>query len=123
MEGAAHEWDRLVEEQRLEEFRLAGKAAATLGEQARRGNDWDRANRARFGLTEGGDAPVTWQADQEEFGHQAEPAAFAATLALSAQDQHANSQLEVLVARTGEMLPWLLSWVPGGSGPTVTLRR
>jgi hypothetical protein len=107
VERAAQGWDRLVGEQRLEEFHEAEKAGVHLLEEAGRSEEWDRARRSLFGLTEGGDALVTWRAEHGEIGHKAERAAFAAALALIAEEQLEQGQLEVLLAPMAEALPWL----------------
>ncbi|MHB8313632.1 MAG: hypothetical protein ACYDD0_10095 [Candidatus Dormibacteria bacterium] len=108
VERAAQGWDRLVGEQRLEELHQAEKEGIHLIEEAGRSEDWDRTRRSLFGLTEGGDALVTWQAEHGEIGHKAERAAFAAALALIAEDKLEQRQLEVLLAPMAEALPWLL---------------
>ncbi|HUY54062.1 MAG TPA: hypothetical protein VMV23_02760 [Candidatus Nanopelagicaceae bacterium] len=108
VERAAQGWDRLVGEQRLEELHQAEKEGIHLIEEAGRSEEWNRARRSLFGLTEGGDALVTWQAEHGEIGHKAERAAFAAALALIAEDKLQKRQLEVLLAPMAEALPWLL---------------
>lgn len=109
VERAAAGWDRLAEEQQVGDFREAEKAAIHLVEAAGKGEDWDRARRSLFGLTEGGDALVTWQAEHGEIGHKAERAALAAGLALIAEARLPRRDRELLLAPMAEALPWLLS--------------
>ena len=61
-----------------------------------------------FGLTESGDALISWKAEHGEIGHKAERAAFAAALGLVASNLISKKQAATLLRPMAEALPWLL---------------
>ena len=73
-------------------FHDAEKAATHAIEQADRGAAWDLVRSSLFGLTESGNALVSWKAEHGEIGHEAERAAFAAALGLSPGTWSARSR-------------------------------
>ena len=108
VERAAQGWDRHVGKHGLEAFHAAEKAATRAIERADRGPAWDVFRSSLFGLTESGEALVSWKAEHGETGHKAEDAAFAAALALVAGDLISSEQFATLVRPMAEALPWLL---------------
>src|SRR5260370_33621204 len=78
VERVAHGWDLHVGTKGLKEFQGAEKAAMHAIEQADRGPAWDQVRSSLFGLTESGDALVSWKAEHGDIGHKAEQAALAA---------------------------------------------
>ncbi len=108
VERAAQGWDRHVGSRGLAEFHAAEKAATHAIEKNDRGPAWDAFRSSLFGLTESGEALVSWKAEHGEVGHKAENAAFAAALALVASDLISPEQFATLVRPMGEALPWLL---------------
>ena len=73
---------------------------------------WDALRSSLFGMTESGQALVSWRAEHGDTGHKAEDAAFGAALALVASDLLTPQQYKTLVRPMGEGLPWLLPEVP-----------
>jgi hypothetical protein len=108
VERAAQGWDRHVGKHGLAEFHAAEKAATHAIEQADRGSAWDTFRSSLFGLTESGEALVSWKAEHGEIGHKAEDAAFGAALALVAGNLINRHQFATLVRPMAEALPWLL---------------
>ena len=92
----------------LEAIHKAEKAAVHAIEQADRGAAWDEVRRNLFGLTESGDALISWKAEHGEIGHKAEDAAFAAALGLVASNLISRQQAATLMRPLAEALPWLL---------------
>ena len=78
-------------------------------EQADRGPAWDVVRSSLFGLTESGNALVSWKAEHGEIGHKAERAAFAAALGLVAANLISKEQAAILKTPLAEALPWLSS--------------
>ena len=107
VERAAQGWDR---HGRLHEdaVHAAEKAALHAIEQADRGPAWDEVRRNLFGLTESGQALVSWKAEHGDVGHKAEQAAFTAALGLVAGNLIGREQFNHLVRPMSEALPWLL---------------
>lgn len=105
----AEGWDRYVGEKGLKAFHDAEKGATHKIEQADRGPAWDLVRSSLFGLTESGDALVSWKAEHGEIGHKAERAAFAAALGLVAGSLISKEQAATLMRPLAEALPWLLS--------------
>jgi hypothetical protein len=105
----AQGWDLHVGEKGLPALHEAEKAATHAIEQADRGPAWDLVRRSLFGLTESGDALVSWKAEHGEIGHKAEQAAFAAALGLVAGNLISKDQAATLTRPLAEALPWLLS--------------
>lgn len=107
VERAAAGWDRHA---RLHESAVhdAEKAALHAIEQADRGPAWDEVRRNLFGLTESGQALVSWRAEHGDIGHKAEQAALAAALGLVAGNLIKTEQAHTLVRPLAEALPWLL---------------
>jgi hypothetical protein len=68
----------------------------------------DMVRSSLFGLTESGDALVSWKAEHGEIGHKAERAAFAAALGLVASNLVSKEQAATLLRPMAEALPWLL---------------
>ena len=108
VERAAGGWDRHVGTKHHDEFRAAERAATHKLEQNDRGGTWDAFRSSLFGLTESGEALVSWKAEHGDTGHKAEEAAFAAALALVASDLIGKHQFATLVRPLAEALPWLL---------------
>jgi hypothetical protein len=86
VERIAHGWDHHVAGGDDASFIEAEKAALHAIETADRGAQWDEVRRQLFGLTESGNALVSWKAEHGDVGHKAERAAFAAALGLIAGD-------------------------------------
>jgi hypothetical protein len=108
VERAAQGWDRHVGVLGAQAFHAAEKAATHAIEHNDRGAAWDAFRSSLFGLTESGEALVSWKAEHGDIGHKAEDAAFAAALALVAADLVSPQQFATLVRPLGEALPWLL---------------
>jgi hypothetical protein len=105
----AQGWDDHVGTQGLQALHEAEKAATHAIEQADQGPAWDQVRRSLFGLTESGDALVSWKAEHGEIGHKAERAAFAAALGLVAGSRITKEQAATLMRPLAEALPWLMS--------------
>ena len=108
VERAAQGWERHVELQGESELKAAQKAALHAIERNDRGPVWDEVRRGLFGLTESGDALVSWKAEHGDIGHKAENGAFMAALALVAGSLITKEQFATLVRPMAEALPWLL---------------
>jgi hypothetical protein len=108
VERVARGWDLHVGPKALQAFLDAEKAATHAIEQADRGTAWDLVRSSLFGLTESGDALVSWKAEHGETGHKAERAAFAAALGLVASNLIDKEQAANLMRPMAEALPWLL---------------
>ena len=108
VERVARGWDLHVGPKALQTFLDAEKAATHAIEQADRGAAWDLVRSSLFGLTESGDALVSWKAEHGEIGHKAERAAFAAALGLVASNLIDKEQAANLMRPMAEALPWLL---------------
>lgn len=108
VERVARGWDEHVGTKGLQAFLDAEKAALHAIEQADRGSAWDTVRSSLFGLTESGDALVSWKAEHGEIGHKAERAAFAAALGLVASNLIKKDQAAILLRSMAEALPWLL---------------
>jgi hypothetical protein len=108
VERAAMGWDRHVGKHRLPAIHDAEKAALHAIEKDDRGAAWDEVRKSLFGLTESGDALVSWKVEHGEIGHKAEDAAFMAALGLVAGDRIGKELAATLMAPMAEALPWLL---------------
>lgn len=108
VERVARGWDLHVGVKGEHGFLEAEKAATHGIEQAERGAAWDQVRSSLFGLTESGDALVSWKAEHGEVGHKAERAAFAAALGLVASNLISKEQAATLMRPMAEALPWLL---------------
>jgi len=108
VERVARGWDLHVDTKGLKGFEEAEKAALHAIEQADRGPAWDQVRSSLFGLTESGDALVSWKAEHGDIGHKAERAAFAAALGLVASNLINKEQAATLMRPMAEALPWLL---------------
>jgi hypothetical protein len=108
VERVARGWDEHVGAKGLQAFHDAEKAGTHAIEQADRGAAWDMVRSSLFGLTESGDALVSWKAEHGEIGHKAERAAFAAALGLVASNLVSKDQAATLLRPMAEALPWLL---------------
>ena len=108
VERAAKGWDRHAGKRGLQALHDAEKAAVHAIEQADRGPAWDEVRRSLFGLTESGDALVSWKAEHGDIGHKAEDAAFMAALALVGGNLISKEQHATLMSPMAEALPWLL---------------
>ena len=108
VERAAQGWDRYARLQGLQVIHDAEKAALHGIEKADRGPAWDEVRRNLFGMTESGQALVSWKAEHGEVGHKAENAAFMAALGLVAGNSIGKEQANTLVRPLAEALPWLL---------------
>jgi|ERR1035437_1175403 hypothetical protein len=107
VERVAQGWDVHVGTKGLQAFHDAEKAATHAIEEADRGSAWDLVRSSLFGLTESGDALVSWKAEHGETGHKAERAAFAAALGLVAGNLITKEQAATLTRPLAEALPWL----------------
>ncbi|TMC36875.1 MAG: hypothetical protein E6J28_09240 [Chloroflexi bacterium] len=107
VERAAQGWERHA---RLHEKEVheSEKAALRAIERADRGPAWDEVRRNLFGMTESGQALVSWKAEHGDVGHKAEQAAFMAALGLVAGNLISNEQFNTLVRPMSEAMPWLL---------------
>jgi hypothetical protein len=107
VERAAQGWERHA---RLHEeaMKAAEKSAVHAIESADRGPAWDEVRRNLFGLTESGQALVSWKAEHGDVGHKAEQAGFMAALGLVAGNLINREQFNTLVRPMSEALPWLL---------------
>ena len=112
VERAAHGWEDFAAGGRHEAYRAAEKAATHAIEQNDRGDAWDTVRSSMFGMTESGQALISWKAEHGDVGHKAEDAAFGAALALVASDFITAHEYETLARPMGEALPWLLPEVP-----------
>lgn len=108
IERAAEGWDHQTRIHGDDAIRKAAKAALHALEQADRGPAWDEVRRRMFGLTESGQALVSWKAEHGDVGHKAEDAAFMAALGLVAGNLIGHAQLRALLRPMSEALPWLL---------------
>jgi hypothetical protein len=108
VERVAMGWDKHVGKTGLDAFRAAEKAAVHAIEQADRGPAWDEVRRNLFGMTESGDALISWKAEHGEIGHKAEQAAFGAALGVVGTGLISKEQQAALVRPLAEALPWLL---------------
>jgi hypothetical protein len=108
VERAAMGWDRHVGKHGLPAMHDAEKAAVHAIERDDRGAAWDEVRKSLFGLTESGDALVSWKAEHGEIGHKAEDAAFMAALGLVAGNRIGKELTATLMAPMAEALPWLL---------------
>ena len=109
VERVARGWDEHVGTKGLQVFHDAEKAATHAIEQAGQGPAWDLVRSSLFGLTESGNALVSWKAEHGEIGHKAERAAFAAALGLVAGNLISKQQAAILKTSLAEALPWLKS--------------
>src|ERR1700716_835920 len=107
VERVANGWDEHVGTKGLQAFHDAEKAAIHAIEKADRGAAWDMVRSSLFGLTESGDALVSWKAEHGEVGHKAERAAFAAALGLVASNLITQADAGVLARATARVTPWL----------------
>src|ERR1700693_2741112 len=117
VERVARGWDDHVGTKGLQAFHDAEKAATHAIEQADRGAAWDLVRSSLFGLTESGDALVSWKAEHGDIGHKAERAAFAAGVGLRASNFISKEESGTLMRPMAEALPWLL---PGANAPKRT---
>jgi hypothetical protein len=112
VERAAQGWEDFAAGARHSGYHEAERAATHAIEQKDRGAAWDTVRSSMFGMTESGQALVSWKAEHGDVGHRAEDAAFGAALALVASDLITPQQYQTLVRPMGEALPWLLPEVP-----------
>jgi hypothetical protein len=108
VERAAQGWDKHATGEGLKALHEAEKAALHAIERADRGPAWDEVRRNLFGMTESGDALISWKAEHGDIGHKAEDAAFMTALALVAGDLISQEQTATLMRPMAEALPWLL---------------
>jgi hypothetical protein len=108
VERVARGWDEHVATKGLHAFHDAEKAGTHAIEQADRGPAWDLVRSSLFGLTESGEALVSWKAEHGDVGHKAERAALAAALGLVAGNLVTKEQRATLLRPMAEALPWLL---------------
>lgn len=108
VERAAEGWDHQTRVHGEEAIHKAEKAAVHAIEKGDRGPAWDEVRRSVFGLTESGQALVSWKAEHGDVGHKAENAAFMAALGLVAGNLIAKDQQATLLRPMAEALPWLL---------------
>ncbi|HET7466170.1 MAG TPA: hypothetical protein VFL29_05860 [Candidatus Dormibacteraeota bacterium] len=109
VERAANGWDDFAAgSAQHAAYRAAEKAATHAIEQSDRGDAWDTVRSSMFGMTESGQALISWKAEHGDVGHKAEDAAFGAALGLVASDLITAKEYETLVRPMSEALPWLL---------------
>jgi len=108
VERVAMGWDHHSRRQGVEVMHAAEKAALEAIEKANRGPLWDQVRKSLFGLTESGNALVSWRAEHGEIGHKAESAAFMAALALVAGPLITQEESTTLLRPLAAGLPWLL---------------
>ncbi len=108
VERAADGWDNQTRVHGEEAIHKAEKAAVHAIEKADRGPAWDEVRRSVFGLTESGQALVSWKAEHGDVGHKAENAAFMAALGLVAGNLITKGEQATLLRPMAEALPWLL---------------
>src|SRR5712691_8820944 len=108
VERVAAGWDEHVGDRGLPAFREAEKAALHAIEKADRGPAWDEVRRTLFGMTESGQALISWRAEHGELGHKAESAAFAAALGPLPAGLTTKEQRATRLGALAEALPWLL---------------
>jgi hypothetical protein len=108
VERVAGGWDRHVGTRGLPAMHEAEKAAVHAIETADRGAAWDQVRKGLFGLTESGDALISWKAEHGDTGHKAENAVFMAALGLVAGHLISREQAAILKRPLAEALPWLL---------------
>jgi hypothetical protein len=108
VERAAEGWDLHAAGNQHTAFKQAEKSATHAVEKNDRGSIWDTFRSSLFGLTESGEALVSWKAEHGDVGHKAEDAAFSAALGLVAADLITPQQFTTLVRPMAEALPWLL---------------
>src|SRR5258708_25393320 len=82
VERVATGWDEHVGDKGLPAFREAEKAALHAIEKAERGPAWDEVRRTLFGMTESGQALISWRAETADTRPQAVSAAFGGPLRL-----------------------------------------
>src|SRR3979490_2072858 len=104
VERVANGWDEHVGTKGLQAFHDAEKAAIHAIEKADRGAAWDLVRSSLFGLTESGDALVSWKAEHGDIGHKAERAAQAAALGLVAGNLVTKDQRSTLLRPMAEAL-------------------
>jgi hypothetical protein len=107
VERVAQGWDHHVGTKGLQAWHDAERAAIHAIEQADKGAAWDLVRSSLFGLTESGDALVSWKAEHGEVGHKAERAALAAALGIIAGYLISKEQAAILKRPMAEALPWL----------------
>jgi len=112
VERVALGWDHHSRKDQLESMHAAEKAALHAVEKADRGSAWDQVRKNLFGLTESGNALVSWRAEHGAIGHKAENAAFMAALALVAGSLITEQQSRTLLQPLAAALPWLLPGEP-----------
>src|SRR5690242_17446044 len=74
VERAAQGWDDFAGGGKHAHYREAEKAATHAIEQNDRGAAWDALRSSLFGMTESGQALVSWKAEHGEVGHKGEDA-------------------------------------------------
>jgi hypothetical protein len=107
VERVAQGWDLHVGTKGLQAWHDAERAAIHSVEQADRGPAWDLVRSSLFGLTESGDALISWKAEHGEVGHKAERAALGAALGIIAGNLIPKEQAAILKRPMSEALPWL----------------
>jgi hypothetical protein len=107
VERAAQGWERHAHLHE-DHIKAAEKASLHAIEHGDRGPAWDEVRRNLFGMTESGQALVSWKAEHGDVGHKAEQAAFMAALGLVAAGLIGTEQFNSLVRPMAEALPWLL---------------
>jgi hypothetical protein len=110
IERAAWGWDR-HEQEHLEAFHAAERAALQAIDKAGQTASWDEWRRRLFYEVEGRLALVAWRAEHQrhaEHVHKAERAALGAALGIFARPWISHHQYTTLVSALAEALPWLL---------------
>jgi hypothetical protein len=109
IERIAQGWARFAGGEHHAAYHAAERAALRLLEQQDRTPQWDEVRDRLLGLTERGDALVSWRQEHGDTGHQAEDALLGAALALLAGPDLHRPDREALVRPMAEGLPWLLA--------------
>jgi hypothetical protein len=109
VERVAQGLDLHVGTKGLQAWHDAERAAIRAIEQADKGAAWDLVRSSLFGLTESGDALVSWKAEHGEIGHKAERAALGAALGIIAGNLISKDEAAILKRPMSEALPWLKS--------------
>jgi hypothetical protein len=109
IERIAHGWARFGGGEHHAAYLAAERAALQLLEREDRSSRWDELRDGLLGLTERGNALISWRQEHGDTGHQAERALLGAALALLAGPDLDRSDREALVRPMAEGLPWLLS--------------
>jgi hypothetical protein len=125
IERAAWGWDR-HEQDNLQAFRAAEKAALEAVDAAGELEAWDEWRRRLFYEVEGKIALEAWKAEHQrhaEHVHKASRAAFGAALGVFARPWISHTLYATLVGAMAEALPWLLPERPPTPAPAERIEK